>query len=415
MGNGAAGKPRVKSNFISVGTTSNFSSLQQKVAPFVRASPLDPSPVESAKEEGPKTVEVSNKPAKTPEPEVQKKEPVTATPAVQEPIAEDRAKTSPDINVNGSKGTAETRLPPTITKDAETIAAPAEKLPFKPETAVSPAESSTPKKIPVLATPQSTPTPKKTIAPLAPEFPHATKVPADIPSAIKTPPTKTTTPARSSPTPKKLLGPISPTKSVTSTRRSSSPFLVSPPGISKSTPQKESPKATKTTRSSLSNTTSRRESTPKSSIPLAKPITPKQTSTSTTKPVVKVSPSATKSLSTPRAPPQALTRPRSALSNLTPPSSSRRIVSQPPRPSTSASNKPSPRLNRASSLHNLPKEKTDVPPVPTMPRAAVTMGDGQDYSHLPTFMRPTQASSAKVVARPGSVMEKRSRTGEFRT
>ena len=422
-GNGAAGKPRVKSSFISVGTASNFSSLQQKVAPFVRASPLDPAPVETVRKEAPQAVDVPKDLPKSSEPEVPEKEEETkTTPALQELSAKEERKPSPERRVNGSKAISDKEEIPSITKEKESIAAPAEppaprqtpKQALKPERTVSPPEPSTPKKIPVLATPKTTPTSKKPVAPQSTQIPRPTKTPLETAPAAKTPPTKTTAPAKSSPTPKNVLGPNSPTKSVTSTRRSSSPFLVTPPGLSKSAPQKDSPKTAKTTRSSLSNTKSRRESTPKSSIPPAKPTTPLQTSTSSSKPFVKVSPSAIKPLSTPRAPPHALMRPRSAQSNLSPPSSSRRFVSQPPRPATSASHKSSPRLNRASSLHNLPKTKTDVPPVPTMPRPAVTTGDGQDYSHLPTFMRPTQASSAKVVARPGSAMEKHSRTGEFR-
>jgi hypothetical protein len=178
--------------------------------------------------------------------------------------------------------------------------------------------------------------------------------------------------------------------------------LQSPTRFSRSTPKKET--AIGKAAPKVSPSTDRRVSTPKSI------TTPVKTAMLPNKPVVKVSPAPKKAAATPKTstptPRGPSSRPRSAQSDVATPSPSRRIVSHPPRPATAAS-KPSPKLNRAISMQHLPrKPKSDHPPVPAIPE--------QDYSRLPTFMRPTQASSAKVVARPSSAMEKRSVSGGFK-
>jgi hypothetical protein len=104
---------------------------------------------------------------------------------------------------------------------------------------------------------------------------------------------------------------------------------------------------------------------------------------------------------------------------LTSAAGSRRIVSHPPRPSTSASNKSSPNVTRSMSLRNPSRTKPSAsvhPPVPPVTRAAGSLSpEHKDYSHLPAFMRPTQASSGKVVPRPVSTGDqKRARAGSFK-
>ena len=134
-----------------------------------------------------------------------------------------------------------------------------------------------------------------------------------------------------------------------------------------------------------------------------------------TKSAIKAAPAAAKSVTSATPPAQGKTRPTSALSHSGSPASSRRFVSQPPPgPSTSSSAKRSPRLNRSTSLHNLPKSRTvttEHVPVPPIPRAAGSTISEQDYSHLPAFMRPTQASSGKVVVKPTSSTDKKNRPG----
>jgi hypothetical protein len=113
---------------------------------------------------------------------------------------------------------------------------------------------------------------------------------------------------------------------------------------------------------------------------------------------------ATRKLSTP--PVQKFTgkpRPRSALGEISP-SSNRRIVSNPPRPASSASHTTSPRGNRNSAPHNVARGGRDRQGTDAQLREGKgTIIPSSDYSHLPTFMRPTQASSSKAVSRPVTV------------
>ncbi len=273
----------------------------------------------------------------------------------------------------------------------------------------SPKLSTTPKKpISASITPKSTPTPA---------------IPKAVTPIPKSPPTPKRTPisAKSSPKEKTPLGPLSPTKS-SSSRRSSSPFLVSPTGT-KLTPQRGSgPAATSSSKIPTPRSQARYESTPKSlnQAPRSNPPTnvtpaPPQFGTSQT-------PAKTAPPSNELSPPpikEAQFRPRSAHGNLTSPAGTRRIVSHPPRPATAASNKPSPNVTRSTSLRNPTRSKplTSVhPPVPSVARAAGSLSpDHNDYSHLPAFMRPTQASSGKVVPKPASTGDKRrARAGSFK-
>ena len=243
--------------------------------------------------------------------------------------------------------------------------------------------------------------PAKAVTP-SPKVVSTPKRPAELTRTPKSPPTPKQTPPSTHPSntqQRKSIGPLSPAKS--STSRSSSPFLPSPTRYSRPAPKKETPIGK--TAPNVSPSTDRKVSTPKSVSAPAKTVI-------TTKPIVKVSPAPKKVGATPKTttptPRGPSMRPRSAQSDVATPSPSRRIVSHPPRPAT-ATSRPSPKLNRATSMQHLPrKPKADHPPVPAIPE--------QDYSHLPTFMRPTQASSAKVVARPSSAMEKRAVSGNFR-
>lgn len=287
--------------------------------------------------------------------------------------------------------------------------------PTKPVSPVSPQKPITPKQPEPPATPKSVPTPKKTTPLPSPTAKPAQKQTPDRSSVPKSPPTprKTPTPVKSSPMQKKTVGPLSPTKSVSS-RRSSSPFLYSPVAGSKLTPQKDSPAATKPAPKTSPAAAVRKEATPKSLTATSK-TAPRASVSPVPRPIVKTSPVPTKPRTSTTPPAQTKTRPMSALGNTNSP---RRFVSQPPpRPSTSSSNKSSPRLNRSSSLHNLPKVKaipSECPPVPPVPHIAASTTSDQDYSHLPAFMRPTQASSGKVVARPMSSMDKRRLSGSFK-
>ena len=423
-GNGATPKPRVRSNFIPVGQT--LSSTTPKVEPLIMARPANvATPEETAQENlsnAKSLKKIENFPVvnELKEPVVKEpKKPVVKEPKKSLPTAADVAETKEEVDqtfteikVNGSeqsddlKPTAKTGIVPTNSTVSQ---------PKKPETQLSPRQSSTPKQTELSASPKLAPTPKKVIpAPVAKVIstPKQTSHPSPVPKSPPTP-RKTPTPAKSSPAQKKTIGPLSPTKS-TSSRRSSSPFLVSPTGVSKLTPQKESPVIKLPSKASPSNTLARSVSTPKSVTAPVKPA-PRASISTTVKPAVKgfpTPPAKARTSEKVSSSPAHATRPKSALSNIsTPPS--RRLVSQPP----ASSNKPSPRLNRSASLHNLPRTKSvppERPPVPPVPRATATPGSEQDYSHLPTFMRPTQASSGKVVARPVSSMEKRSRSGSFK-
>ena len=308
----------------------------------------------------------------------------------------------------------------------------------KPEQPVEPVKAEKPDESPVATVKQSKPVsipkpPKTPIAKAAPPKTPPTKIVAPSPRVISTPKrpgelartpkspvTPKETPPSSSakaspPRQKKPIGPLSPAKS-TSTRRSSSPFLPSPTGFSRSTPKKDTPAANAAGTGTQS--TDRKVSTPKTITAPVK-VTPKSTAQSTPKPIVKVSPAPKTRGVTPK--PTAHTpspaRPRSAQSEVATPSPSRRIVSHPPRPSTATSNKTSPKVHRAASMQSLPRKpvKSEQPPVPPLPNTVLSSSiSDKDYSHLPAFMRPTQASSAKIVARTASGMEKRSHSGSFK-
>lgn len=284
--------------------------------------------------------------------------------------------------------------------------------------------SAIPKAIASSSSPKSAPTPKRPVTSLTPKSTPTPKKPIELASTPKSPPTPKQTPTSAKPSPKvKIsLGPLSPTKS-TSSRRSSSPFLVSPTGA-KVTPQRGStPAATSTSRIPTPKSQARSESTPKSLNKASRSDPPTA--------VIPATPPQAKASSTPvkRAPPanelspppirDGQLRPRSAQGNLTSAPGSRRIVSHPPRPSTSASNKPSPNVTRTTSLRNPPRTKPPAsvhPPVPPVARAAGSLSpEHKDYSHLPTFMRPTQASSGKVVPKPVSTGDqRRARAGSFK-
>lgn len=233
------------------------------------------------------------------------------------------------------------------------------------------------------------------------------------PTTTKTPPVQKTTPKQiKTPSQRKSIGPLSPAAS-TSTRRSSSPFMNSPTkSVVKMTPKRDAVAASGSSRTApitpVSAPQSRIGSLPKSaSATKANPrssLTPKITKASQGSPLPKqhATPTASKEVSTPLFR-ETKTRPRSALGESSP--SARRVVSHPPRPSTSASNKPPQSLNRSTSLRSLPRGKRSsdhaaVPPVPAVvPQPKATIIPSLDYSHLPAFMRPTQASQNKVVSR----------------
>ena len=403
-GNGVTPITRVRSNFIPVGPTPT--SMSQKGELPIKVGPAAMVTAEKITEKKPTVLESAKKVEDIPIVKRTDKSP-PPTASVAEP-GKDAKLTEVKLNgaepKNASKTTTKSGSVPT-----SIIVSP----PIKSDSPVSPQQPSTPKQAEPPATPKSVPTPKKTIPPPSPKAASTQKQTPDRSSVPKSPPTprKTPTPVKSSPTQKKSVGPLSPTKS-TSSRRSSSPFLYSPVGVSKLTPQKNSPTATKPASKASHVGPVRKESTPKSLTATSKPA-PRTSVSPVSKPIVKTSPAPTKPRTTATPPTQAKTRPRSALGNTNSP---RRFVSQPPT-STSSLNKPSPRLNRSTSLHNLPKTKTmpsEHPPVPPVPRVAASVTSDQDYSHLPAFMRPTQASSGKVVARPTSSMEKRSRSGSFK-
>jgi len=224
---------------------------------------------------------------------------------------------------------------------------------------------------------------------------------------IRTPPSQQTSPLQHKSQERKSAIQSSPAAS-TSTRRSSSPFMRSPtkpiskaPALQKE-PKSATPKVavhapapTPHARVGLFPETSYGALKTPRSVEIATITKVKRGSPLTNQPSLRHSgASATQPLAH-RTPPKT-TRPRSALGDSSP-SSSRRAVSNPPRPATSTSNRPSQTtVARSISLKNVPLGK-DQPDLPRKEEASII--PGQDYSHLPTFMRPTQASSSKAVPR----------------
>jgi len=396
----------VRSNFIAVGTPPGKSPFPQKVGENVKS----PDPENS---EAKPSVDVVNAEGAEPEEKVQAittldVSPVAAIPKevvtlpAQEP-AKEPAKASteevalPKVQINGKSQVAPNEPNTEVPKPTGKIERIAPK-----ETHLSPppSQSVTPsKKGDTVLKPS--PVFKKTI-PTTPTTPTTKVVPASkkmVHASPLTSPKTSPQVAAIMPSQKKTVGPLSPTKSISS-RRSSSPFLPSPTGPFKFTPQKTTQTATKST--PKAGPSSVQKSTPK----IVKPTpttTPRTLTSSTSKAGKNVSPAPPKASPSISATKTTTARPRSALDHATTPVS-RRLASQTPiRPSTSASKHSPGSLNRSISLRNLPKVKstaTDSPPVPRIPRTS--QSPSQDYSHLPAFMRPTAASSAKVVTRPTS-------------
>ena len=402
---------RVRSNFIPVGKPAEDTSTPTKPDRQSEWTPAEPI-VSKNIDESPKKEDVSVIEKDVPVAKAEESEKLVPIPAL--PIT------------NGSEGSGKqvVRETPNGSSKRDKPEAPVELVkPEKPaESPVAVVKESKPisttkPQTPIAKPPPHKTPPTKTVTP-SPRVISTPKRPTELAWTPKSPPTPKETPPSSSakaspPRQKKTVGPLSPAKS-TSTRRSSSPFLPSPTGFSKSTPKKDTPAANVPGAQSRD----RKVSTPKT---LTAPVksTPKSAAQPTPKPITKVSPAPKTRGVTPK--PTASTplaaRPRSAQSEVATPSPSRRIVSHPPRPSTAASNKPSPKVHRTASMQSLPRKpvKSEQPPVPPLPHVVPSSSTSDmDYSHLPAFMRPTQASSAKVVPRPTSAMEKRSHSGSFK-
>ena len=405
---------RVRSNFIPVGKPAADAGTQPKLEGHSESTPPE-SIVSKSVNESPKKEEV---------PASKKDVPVTEAEETQRPILIPML-----LKARGSEGSRKQVAHETSngSSKSDKPEQPVEPVnPKKPaESPVATVKESKPVSIPktpqtpiAKAAPQKTP-PTKTVTP-SPRVISSPKRPAELARTPKSPPTPKATPLSSSakvspPRQKQPIGPLSPAKS-SSTRRSSSPFLPSPTGFSRSTPMKNTPAAN--VAKTGTQASDRKVSTPKTTTAPVK-VTPKSAARSTPKPIVKVSPAPKTRSVTPKT--TGLTpspgRPRSAQSEVATPSPSRRIVSHPPRPSTATSNKSSPKVHRAASMQSLPRKpvKSEQPPMPPLPYTVLSSSiSDKDYSHLPAFMRPTQASSAKIVARTASGMEKRSHSGSFK-
>jgi hypothetical protein len=408
---GTPGTTRVRSSFISVGkgptpTAAAQDQSDQSVKPNAIAEPAQET--ENQKSQDAEDLNQTKIPVKDETKENAQPEtahvPQIEAPVEEEPkpLATEGKSTDPNLYIEATIADVsinDTALTTTLNEA---------------EVPISPA-SSTPEKPPAATRRKSDVGPRKSIPALSPRTPPSPKRLMTTSPGIKSPPTPRKTPpqVKLSPPPKKaILGPLSPTQSISS-RRSSSPFLVSPIGKSTFSPQKDS-LPNPDVKSSPHSSPLRRESTPKS--PPSTVKNKQRISPRNAKSTPKASPAPNKpSLSaTPGNKDQKVLRPSSSLSSSSTPTTSRRVASQPQRPSTSASVK-LPRLNRSASLHNLPRVKVttlDAPPVPPIPRKRVD--PPEDYGHLPAFMRPTQASAAKTVARSSSSMEKRIYSASFR-
>jgi len=427
--NGGAQKARVKSNFIPVSRAMSFSPTEN-VEAVSKAGPTASKPTDAISEpvkiESAQELEEAKKEKSLEKGEAVREPPPNMphssaddhpkTPAPEPLSVESDTLVSTDLVAEKNKkdGNPVANKVKTTSEDTQLGVSTTKSSITKTGTSsLSPQPAATPKKPAVSVTPKPTPTPaRRNEAAFTPKSPRTPK--------------QTPTTAKPSPKEKKLVGPLSPTKS-TSSRRSSSPFLPSPTGTKVASQRGSTPSAISTSsKIPTPKSQTRSESTPKSlnKVPRLNPPTNATTPTAPPQANVSQTPAKTTPHATPvneLSPPpirEGQLRPRSAQGSLHA-GESRRIVSHPPRPSTSASNKPSPSVNRSASLRIPSRAKASasiLPPVPPVARAAGSLSpEHKDYSHLPTFMRPTQASSGKVVPKPVSTGDqKRARAGSFK-